>query len=384
MKLKLKRSELIFLTILSIYVCYRIISMSTFYPPYEMTKLIRYGSFVGVLLKCIYYDRFNKSVFISICLLFILSFFIRLSSSYMTPLVDAIFIIGAYNVDFEKIVKTFFIFGSLTLGFVIVSSQIGIIQDIVFINWGIPEHCFGYTYSTDFVHQIVFLVAAHIYMQRNKKYSKYLFVLYIIIAGVTYYYCRSRLGSISLLILAFMYIFIHKKNLWKIKSLEKIFMKYSIIIFACFSIISGYLYNGENLFWRILDEILTFRLTIVHKAFQQNNLSLFGQEINMHGTGINTAYATEVVSEYFYLDSAYVYALFCFGIIIFLLFIIYSTILLKREFKRANYAFCTIMVLIALHGAISAQMLDVANNIFLLAFFSNIDGINSKIRRKQD
>lgn len=367
------RREFTYLAALSIFVFYRIMSLSTFYPPYTLTRFVRYLCIALICYKCIYYDKIKKNSLICLGLLLCVGVVIRLKADSMTPIVTGFFILGAYKVDFDKILKCFCYVGGMAFLFVFLASQIGIIPDLIFIRWGIREHSFGYTYTTDFVHQLFFLVIANIYLARNKGFKWSVFIFYCALGGISYYFCRSRLGSGSIILAAIVYIYIHKRDTSNYQVAEKFFLKYSILFFSVLTILSAFLYNAKSAFWKLNDQFMTGRLSIGKKAFEQYSLRMFGQKIAMKGSGRNIKEILDSSGEYFYLDSGYIYTLFCFGVICFLSLIVGYTLLLKKEYKKKNYFFCTTIVLVALHGSISAQILDFVNNIFLLSFFSVIN-----------
>lgn len=379
MKLKVRKlhssfsgRELSFLAALGFFVFYRIISLSTFYPSYELTKAVRYICVALICFKCIFFDKIKLNSLICLCFLLSLGVIVRLKSGYMTPIITGFFILGAYKVDFDKIVKCFFYIGGTTFLFVFLSSQVGLIPDIVFINWGIQEHSFGYTYTTDFVHQLFFLVIAHVYLAKDKVFKWRYPVIYCMLGVVSYHFCQSRLGSGCIILAALVYIYVNKRNFNKTRIIERFFLRYSILFFAFFTLLSAILYNVKSSFWRWYDQLMTARLSIGRRAFEQYSLSMLGQKINMRGSGRNIEGVIDSSNEYFYLDSGYIYTLFCFGIICFCLLVVGYTLLLKKEYKEKNYFFCAIIILVALHGSISAQILDFVNNIFLLSFLSEI------------
>lgn len=365
--------EFIYLVALGIFVFYRIISISTFYPPYALTRFVRYLCIALICYKCIYYDRIKANALICLGLLLCGGIVIRLKTGYMTPIITGFFILGAYKVDFDKIIKCFCYIGGMTYLFVFLASQTGIIPDLVFVRWGIAEHSFGYTYTTDFVHQMFFLIIANIYRTRNTGFRWSAFIIYCALGIISYYFCRSRLGSGSIILAAAAYIYMNKRDAKRHQVVERFFLKYSVLLFSAVTILSIFLYSAKSTFWKLFDQFMTGRLTIGKRAFEQYSISLFGQRIIMRGSGKNVKGNIDALGEYFYLDSGYIYTLFCFGIICFCLLVVGYTLLLKKEYKRKNYYFCTIMVLVAIHGSISAQILDVVNNIFLLSFFSAIN-----------
>ena len=378
-KYQFRKKEIIFLAALCIYVVYGIINMSTFYPPYLMTKIIRFVCICIICCKCFCFDKIKINSAVCLMLLFVFGLIIKLKVGAVLPIMTCFFIVGAYDVSFDAIVQCFFRFGSITLLFVFVSSQIGIIPDLIFDYWGIERHACGYFYTTDFVHQLFFLVISHVYINRNKSFKLNSFFIYVLLGVFTYIYSRSRLGSGCIILAAMIYIYIHKLCGGKANKIFGFFAKYSVLFFATLTIVASAIYNPQNIHWKILDKALSGRLSLCKHAFEKYDLSLFGEEIKMVGAGIVKG-INNGENEYFYLDSAYVYTLFCFGVLCFIMLVLGYTFLLCREYKKKNYVFCLIGILIALHGSISAQMIILTNNIFLLSFFANINS-NDRVDR---
>ncbi|MEI3475437.1 MAG: hypothetical protein V8Q92_02225 [Coprococcus comes] len=96
----------------------------------------------------------------------------------------------------------------------------------------------------------------------------------------------------------------------------------------------------------------------------------------MHGNGGTT----EVVADYFFIDSSYVNILMRLGLIVFILVMLIISIIM---IKNLNHPYMLLaMVIICIHSVMEHHMFELYYDVFLMLPFANFD-VNKVIGKKQ-
>lgn len=366
---RLIKKDDIFCLALSITLAILVLKDTTF----ELPKFFNYSAIgIAILLvmfKVVYFDvKTNiKSDILGII------FFIISAISYIKIgrgigiLLIPIFMIGAYQINFKKIIKTFLYTNTSIVVFVVTSFKIGIISEVVSNRNGILRHSFGFGWPTDFVSMIVYILLADLYLALiEKKRMLFREVLYILLAVFTYSYCNSRMGSFYIILLVPLSAYFYW---WQIKQRKIKFefvKKYFFIICTILSILIVLLYknNPNNIFMYNLNNLSSNRLALTVDNLNLHGLTIWGQYIYNQ--------ADSSVSPWNFIDSVYWAFLIEYGVILFVLFECIYIKAIKRFISSRQNMLIIILMLLCLMAVFEIHFYALEYNIFLLSFFAKL------------
>lgn len=267
------------------------------------------------------------------------------------------------HTDYHKVAKiTALIIGGcflLTVG----SAKLGIIQD--FFEPGRNRHYLGFRYSLYGPTLYFNLVALILYLRKRKVHWVTLAFL-LCLDVLLYHWTDSRLtfGFTALLILV--------ACLYKVK-IEWFASKdvwYNLAIASLFVCMAGsigitLLYNPDNSFLESLNRVLEKRLLYGQQSFHKYGISLFAQNIEFIGHGLNIE-GQASLKEFLYVDNFYLHYLQVYGIVFGSICTILLTRLLQTCKTRKDIWLATILSFFILHGMLDDLMVPVYYNAFFL------------------
>lgn len=375
---EVKVSEVIYLFALTIFLIYSILQTTMFwvYMSEEINLLIRVTTISLILIKIIYCDNYSVKQLTSIIILSIITIGSFFQSKYGI-LIDTIFlIIGAKGISFNKIVRLHIY---VSVGIVILAMlgvKIGIIEHIVYYRNGKARYAFGSVYCTDFAARIFYITTSYAYL-KNKQIKFKDIVIFTILAWFIYTYCGARLDTISMILvivslLVYLLISSIKKD-WiekvKLGFIEKTVLIYSIPICALISFYTTINYSIYNKTMVKLNSILSERLELGLLGIKKYGIKLLGQPVTMKGNGGTT----KQITNYFFIDSSYLYIMLCYGLIVLFIVSIYFVCLNKRMINEGNLFFVWAVLIIAINSMVAHHFMDIAYNPFIISFLALIE-----------
>lgn len=309
-----------------------------------------------------------KSAIIS-SLIFTFSVISFYYTNYTEILNLMILIIGIQNVDFKKIVVTFF----CVYGFVMISALCSALagmtvmyvidSDIHGIRYGL-----GNTYPTAFSSGIFYMLLSFVYL--FKKWKFVYTVTWWIAIILTFYYTKGRTDFLLSAFVLLGQTILNKNIIMNDyrSSLARSVRFLSHIIFPLFMLVSYFaviLFNAGNSLAIDVNTILNYRIAYISNFLSDYNVGIFGNQIIMTGSGWGTATG----EDYNYLDNGYFFSLLMYGAI-FTSFIIIG--LSYVSFKSKNLSINYIFLFIAINAFIEPSFLSYQYNPFLLLIGSII------------
>lgn len=371
-----KKNEQLYLIAFSIYLIKEFLSNTMFkysLPP-VLFECLKWSALFLVIIK-ICFEKYDKSKILIIATAFILVIFASYTSTYKSLFMLLIFVIGAKNVSFKKIAKTYFFIVLPLLFFTIISSKLGIIEDLVYIRGNLKKHSFGVAYSTDFAAYVFYLMASYIYIKDN-RISKLEYLLFSLIIVFVYKFCYARLDVGCMIILFLISILLRKNKINFKAKFVKIILLFSFTLCSLFMFLITYNYDWNNSIHRKIDEIFSGRLTIGKQAMNKYNIKLFGQKIDDHGFGGNTVFK---YGQTDYIDCSYLRILLKYGLIVYIILIGISTSCNYKLYQSSNYLLLLLIFVISVNSMIAHHYMDFSYNVTLFAFLATIDD-----KRKDD
>lgn len=372
---KIKKIDFVYCIAISLFIISRILSHTSYEIPVGIKHVMTLISTLIVVLKIVLYDKLTlKEIYIygAIAVIAIIS---TINSKEYEMLCAIVFIIGAKKVSFDLITKTYRIIASTLMVITIFLSVVGLLKENLFYRGEVLRRTFGYSYPTDFVAMIFYILLADFFlcMTHRKKLTGRI-IAYAVIAVLTMIFCNSRLGSLFIALLipvSFMVKHFCRKEK---KSIVVFFEKYSIVICATISIalVNLYLRYPSNSIISALDVISSFRITLTAWAVKMFGYPLWGRDIYAEYFATNN-------TQWFFIDNSY-YIMFIqygmlFSIAIFTLFTLNN----KRMLLKGNDIIPIVFCLIALNSIVGQHFFLLEYNIFLLTLRADTQKIEESV-----
>lgn len=308
-------------------------------------------------------------------------------------IIMSLLIIGANNVSFKKILSCYVLAGTvLTIG-VMISAQMGIIENLVYIqSERSARHAFGSVYPTDFSAHIVYIVMAYAWI-RQKRLT---YIELALMAGCGVFvqvFCDARTNAgcimifVVLCLISKVYnVIVGKKNLGRpgifISAIRKsvLFLSANAVFILSIVMVALSAFYTENSPLMVkLNDLFSTRLEMGKKGLIDYGTSIFGQYIPMQGFG-----GTLTLPEnYFFLDSSYMKALLGYGYLVFACIWIVYFVLAYRAGRRRDSCLIWIIGVTGIQCMFEHHILEIAYNPFILAVVANLDrGWKFKIKEK--
>ena len=275
------------------------------------------------------------------------------------------FMFAAREIDFKKIAKVSALVIGVTLLLVVLSSQVGIIQDYIDteLRAGTTRHYLGFTYTLYGPALLLNYTMLKCYVW-NKKHRVFKISCLYAASMVMYTMTQARLSFLCCIVVIAVFCFQEKlcgKKHWA-------FLLLIPIYFVCFLLALFFTISystGSN--WIVdLNAFLGNRLANMQKSLMLYGVSLFGENIKWIGAGLNI-FGKRDLTNYLYVDCFYIQILQHYGIIFTLFFLIVSTVVMYKCYKLGLYNMLLFFALVALHGLIDDLMLYVEYNTFWMA-----------------
>lgn len=368
---------------LALIVTTSLLEFSTFNEYISMHSLNRltYVPIGIVLCKVFIIDGLNWQILLQNVFLLGLSILsMKLaSSSLIVTLV--VFVIGARNISFNKILKVYYTVASITLLIIMIAAFAGIIANFTFYRGNIIRHSFGILYPTDFASHVLSIILAY-YCVNYRKLTWVEYIVTIVISYLLYYFCNSRLTCLTLIIMIFVFLLAKQASLGNRNA--RVFLSFcwgGIPVLCYLEVSLSYIYTNSNYLLVKINHALSNRLSLGRRAIQKYGISLFGQNVQERGWGKGIHAATST-SNYFFIDSSYLRFLIIYGVIIGLIVLYWMIKISIDSFRIQEYGICAAILIVAISAFVEQHLFEVSYNPFILAYFSLIGTPNIYKKKK--
>lgn len=322
-------------------------------------------SLMRFLIQRTYNLRYLCVTSVFICL----SLFPAYQSHDFTPLIFAIMLFSAEQLKLDIISKISFLSILISMIILFMLSNVGVIIDYQYLREGQLRHSFGTAQPTIFSALSFFSVASFIYWKRNNLHV-YHYIILSIIALLVYRYTASRNDTISILLLLCVPMIIKLMKYRITGSIIKflILMSYPINALITYILSKLYSHNYGMYYGLDLNNILSGRLYLGNLALQIYPIKFWGQPIFQNGNGRGKQFD---ITQYFYIDSSYLYILLKFGLFFFSLLICW---IVWRTYILIRNKLYFLAIVISIVGFECAWQLTLFTylNVFLLCLVINI------------
>lgn len=371
--------EVIYLIMLAFYVGVNVLTSTMFeiaWPAYFF-QTFRSICVTLVIIRLIIIKEIPKKKFIAMVVISFVFLMSHYMSGYGLPVDLLILVLGAYNVDFRKILKTYIAVWSVLLVITIIGAMTGLAENLVFyqdyvegVGFARERMALGICYPTDLAAYVAFLMLTYVYIREEDITYLEIGIMFALTCA-TYYITDARTDFIVMLMLIFLTLVTKIKYASISRFVKKTFVRKCIlilpIILAIGSWILTWIYDENSEIWLKIDAVLSGRLAMGKVALQNYNITAFGQYVIEKGFGGSTDWP----DNYFFIDCSYISMGIKFGIIFLILIFGIYTIILKRCLDTRKLFWCIVLVVIAIQSATEHHFIQYWYNPFLIVLFTN-------------
>lgn len=368
--------ERLFFIVLAIFCITTYIPTTMFTISGIVIKILNIIIYLALILKMFVFSKYNLLEYILGIFSLFLFLMVLYESRISEPLLLLVMIYLAQDIKFEKILKWYSIIMFFAISITVICAKLDIIRNLYFMNRGdgTIRQALGSVYPTNFAAHVFFLLLAHaVYRKFNLNIVN--IMAYIAIVVGLKFYCDARLDIY--LILAIVIISIFKKYILKILNKgnvnrNAILVVILTLVYIFSGIFSMYGYNRFNNTYILLDKILSNRLSQGNLATNLYKIKIFGQKIDMVGSGGLEGSIGIIRKNYFYIDNSFLRILLVFGLITFILIL---AVLLRKLYSfyiEKKFSLVIACILVVISSSIDQHLFD-SYNIFILVLMSNTD-----------
>lgn len=283
-------------------------------------------------------------------------------------------IAGANDIDYRKILKVYLIVEIPMTICTMIAGYTGVITNLVYHRGDQVRMSFGFIYPTDFAAGIVFMITAWVVLRRTR--CTWIEIGLMIISVVLFEkYCDVRNSEIVMMILSIGVVYLKIRNKLAAKKgkeytpslLLKILCLVAPYGLAGFMILVSRFYRPDIEWMAKLNTLFSTRLSLGKETFDRYDIQIWGQDIPMRGYGGST----EVVADYFFIDSSYVNILMRLGLVAFILVMLIISIIM---IKNLNHPYMLMaMAIVCIHSVMEHHMFEVYYDVFLMLPLAKFD-----------
>lgn len=308
-------------------------------------------------------------------LLVIGSFIIARRYSGVDALLETGFLIaGANDIDYRKILKVYLIVEIPMTICTMIAGYTGVITNLVYHRGEQVRMSFGFVYPTDFAAGIIFMVTAWVVLRQVR--CTWIEIGLMIISVVLFEkYCDVRNSEIVMMILSICVVYLKIRNKLGAKKgkgyIPSLLLKILCLVapygLAGFMILVSRFYRPDIEWMAKLNTLFSTRLSLGKEVFDRYDIQIWGQDIPMRGNGGST----EVVADYFFIDSSYVNILMRLGLVAFILVMLIISIIM---IKSLNHPYMLMaMAIVCIHSVMEHHMFEVYYDVFLMLPLAKFD-----------
>lgn len=283
-------------------------------------------------------------------------------------------IAGANDIDYRKILKVYLIVEIPMTICTMIAGYTGVITNLVYHRGEQVRMSFGFIYPTDFAAGIVFMITAWVVLRQAR--CTWMEIGLMIISVVLFEkYCDVRNSEIVMMILIICVVYLKIRNKLAAKKgkeytpslLLKILCLVAPYGLAGFMILVSRFYRPDIEWMAKLNTLFSTRLSLGKEVFDRYDIQIWGQDIPMRGNGGST----EVVADYFFIDSSYVNILMRLGLVVFILVMLIISIIM---IKNLNHPYMLMaMAIVCIHSVMEHHMFEVYYDVFLMLPLAKFD-----------
>ena len=394
------------------YVAYRYLQSTVF--PFVFTNLYKYITIsslaiIGGIRFCYIFrkeyllwdtaKRFKEIVIFFLVAFLALPFlYVGWKHDYKVLVFYPLTALCFYNLDYRKVLRWF----SWTIWILLTSTVIcclsGAIKNLTYGENGQLWGAYGIINTTDFAAYFTYLILIAWCKGNEKSIISRLcfFLVACTLSCIVFYLTDSRTGllcgALTCIVVLLEPLYNNQiNNKKRFVFIQKTTWGTTIFSFSFFAIVFFVLVIFYS--WRVdswqysfawkVEHLLSGRLSTTLNVYNQYGIKLFGTTTPiLHGNGGSVVHNWS--SGYGYLDSAYAMLLIRYGVVIFLIIMVFWMWTTNKAIRNGKVRIALSMAIIAFHAVSEARFLDVNYNIFLVMPFCSFGITNEQAVRITD
>lgn len=291
-------------------------------------------------------------------------------------------IIGARNFSFRRLMYVYFvvIFGLVV--WTIAGSQMGWLENLIYAG---DAGAFGFIYTTDCAAHILFLTLCYWCIRRENIHYIELAIFFAI--GVFVWVgCKARFSTVLLFLLtcfAYSYKVLKKKmgkDNWNhfMSGIPSAILAMIPLLCSLGIHLLSIIYSDKSGWMKVLNSVVSSRLSITKRAVDVYGFSLYGSHIPMIGNGGGT----EREINYFYIDSAFMQISLLYGLLALGIILLLFLLVCMKARKDGNWVLLAILAVVSLHGIFEHHAFELSYSPFLFAVFAELRPSGISIRKR--
>ena len=338
-------------------------------------RLCSYISLPLLLFKIYFMDRWSKKELFVISILILLGMITWRMAHELQLLIIVPFVVGAKNVNFKDIITWYVYLNVILLLTMAIFSLLGIIPNLIYrAAPRPPRYSLGLIYTSSLATHYFYLVLAYCYLRfSNLRWTDYLLIIIgdVIFMMIT----NTKLDFIAtLIVIPVMFIAQRAFRGHKLSEILASFWWIAVPITSSIIIFASYFYDGSTHIMKAVDDLTSGRLGLGHRALTNYDINILGQTIVEHtyggSKGLKLANQLNGVSHYFFIDSSYIRMFLLWGLLAFILIIVYMTYIAMRSIFRRTFVLAAIILIASLNFMFEPDIIKIIYDPFLLALFA--------------
>ena len=319
-------------------------------------------------LKMLLYDMSDIKLRKPLLVTYIVAMLSAFLLSYMDiipVLIYIMFIIAANGVDLRKLCVAVFSVSAFIISWITIRSQFGKIPDLVY---DITRHSFGFVYPTDYASHWVFAFLALFYYRKGilKLYE----IIFMLISAVSLlYFCQAKTSCLMILLIVVLSMLFNKKRTKNFFDKSSDFFVAFPFAMATLTLILTVSLGTYTYYHQYSSFGIRFLINL--KMISKYGFSLMGRSLPDVGYGGSN---TSVKSyNYTFIDNSYARIALHYGLVIFVIVMIYLTYIMVKSIKAKDYAMIAVMCVVLVHSISEHHLIDFSYNIFFFAGFAKLN-----------
>lgn len=283
-------------------------------------------------------------------------------------------IFGAKKINFEDIVKVYFIVGIMFWTITVLGSFGGLVKSVkddvgmrdVIFNTTKERWCCGYRWSTNMANHLFYILLAYFYIMRGIL-NRVEIIMYLFLVLFVLYMSDVKLSAACIILLLFASFYIKLKNRKK-HGINKSPLLSILIYIIPFSFLFVYLatvfYDSGNDNWMMANIFLGGRLSISQDMLNKEGISIFGQYFKMYSSVRSDG------SYYNYIDSSFLQLIIIYGLFYSFVIALGYIFICKRAVLNGDIVLLLSVSVGAVSGIVCQHFIQLYMNPFFLALFA--------------
>lgn len=373
-KLVVPKREILFWITYFVYLVFSILQ-TTFYQKYLMGyyNLVYFSCAIMLLTQEIIKGGLTKRSFKGM-IVFAVLVLMSMSINEKQIMILLLLVFVGRDIEFERIAKCTVWMTGVLIAFVILSADLGIINNYVSLSTGHSRDFLGFRYVLYAPAFITNIILLEIYTKKEQiKYREIL--LWFVVSVWIFIRAYARLAFyLSVLMLVAALIMKHNPHILDKKRTVRVLMVTSFVWIGIIMLVLIATYNGTG-WMQNLNEACSNRLLYGQQSLLTYGVEIFPQEIEWVGFGLDSTGQHSIVNDnMLYVDCLYLKILQRFGVVFYLIILGLLLLTAIQANKEKDYYLLLALFFIAIHFAIDDLYLYIQYNTFWFVIGSRLFG----------